>query len=62
MQWNWRKYIDGFLSWSIIYFVISLIWIGAEHAFEGVVHTSCVDAIVCGVLSAFISRSIQNKQ
>lgn len=54
------KWFTNLLSWLVIYVVIALIWIGAEYAFENIVHTSYVDSVVCGVLAAFVSRKMQD--
>ena len=62
MKGNWLKRLDSVISWLVVYFVIALIWVGAEYAFEGDVHASYVDAIVCGVLSTFVSFGIHNKE
>lgn len=58
---KWYKRLDNFLSWLIMYFVIALIWVGAEYTFEGAVHSSYVDAVVCGLLALYVSRYIQDK-
>lgn len=39
-----------------IFLGISLMWIGAEHVFEGVVHTSYIDSVVCMILSFFVFK------
>lgn len=58
---NWRRYLDDFLSWCIMYFAIILIWIGAEYTTEGIVHKSCIDYVMCGILSGYITHGIPKK-
>ena len=39
-----------------IFFGSGLMWVGAEHVFEGVVHTSYIDSVVCMILSFFVFK------
>lgn len=41
-----------------VFFLIDLVWVGAEYLFEGAVHTSKVDGFICGILSYHIVKDI----
>lgn len=46
MSWLYRLY-----TLCVYYLLLGLMWVGAEYVFEGSVHTSAVDAVVCMVLA-----------
>ncbi len=48
--------IRKFFLWIAIVFVLELTWVGAEFLFEGVVHSSQVDAIYCCLLARYMVR------
>lgn len=50
------------LAWITIYVLINLCWIGAEYAFEGMVHTSDVDGVVNGILAYYLLKDIRRMQ
>ena len=55
--WNWcKKHLNSVLAWLVVYFIFLLIWVGAEYTFENGVNMGCVDIIMCGILSAFVSQ------
>ena len=41
-----------------VFFLIDLVWVGAEYLFEGAVHTSKVDGYICALLSYLIVKDI----
>ena len=41
-----------------VFFLIDLVWVGAEYLFEGAVHTSKVDGYSCALLSCHIVKDI----
>lgn len=53
-NWNCKDIYIAIILLNIVYVGIDLMWIGAEYLFEGQVHTSKVDGVVCGVLSLII--------
>ena len=57
------KYFDiftCFIVWIAVLFFITLCWTGAEYIFEGVVHTSEIDAYVASILAVYIVRDINH--
>ena len=50
------KLLESILHWLCLYIVLALIWIGAEYALEGAVHSSHVDSVVNGLLAYYILR------
>ena len=40
-----------FLSFLMYFFLLALMWVGAEYIFEGAVHTSAVDTVFCAMLA-----------
>ena len=56
MMWDLFKKLDLILSWMFLYIMIALIWIGAEYAFEGAVHSSYVDSVINGILATYALR------
>ena len=57
------KYFDifaYFIVWIVVLFFITLCWTGAEYIFEGVVHTSEVDAYVASILAVYVVRDINH--
>jgi len=53
-----HELIGKLLTWLALFFFVSLCWVGAEHVFEGVVHTSKVDGYVAALLSCYMMREI----
>lgn len=41
-----------------VFFLIDLVWVGAEYLIEGAVHTSKVDGYICALLSYHIVKDI----
>lgn len=50
------KLLKSVLNWLFLYIALALMWIGAEYAFEGAVHSSHVDSAVNGLLAYYILR------
>ena len=50
------KLLEIVLSWLCLYIMLALMWIGAEYAFEGAVHSSHVDSVVNALLAYYILR------
>lgn len=48
---NWRDVGSQFLEFLVYFFLLALMWVGAEWVFEGTVHTSNVDTVVCAMLA-----------
>lgn len=48
------KLFNKVLEFVIYFFLLGLMWVGAEWVFEGAVHTSAVDTAVCAVLARHI--------
>ena len=46
--------IKSILRIMFCFIALSLMWTGAEYIFEGGVHTSAVDGVVCGILAAYV--------
>ena len=46
-----------FFEFLVYYTLLALMWVGAEYIFEGVVHSSAVDAVFCAVLARLIQRN-----
>ena len=44
------------LEFIIYYFLLGLMWVGAEYVFEGAVHTSAVDSVVCAAMARLIQK------
>lgn len=40
---------------------LSLMWVGAEYVFEGAVHSSYVDAVVCAFLAKIIQEIVEGE-
>jgi hypothetical protein len=43
--------LNKFLDFLLFFGMFGLMWIGAEWVFEGAVHTSDVDTVVCAMLA-----------
>ena len=50
------KLLESVLNWLCLYISLALMWIGAEYAFEGAVHSSHVDSVVNALLAYYILR------
>lgn len=50
------KLLEIALNWLCLYITLALMWIGAEYAFEGAVHSSHVDSVVNALLAYYILR------
>ena len=50
------KLLESYLNWLCLYIALALMWIGAEYAFEGAVHSSHVDSVVNALLAYYILR------
>ena len=44
------------IEFLLYFFMLSLMWVGAEYIFEGAVHKSVVDAFFCAMLSVCLLR------
>lgn len=44
------------VEFLMCYFMMALMWVGAEYIFEGAVHKSVVDAFFCAMLSVCMLR------
>ena len=53
---NVIKLLESCLDWICLYIMLALMWIGAEYAFEGAVHSSHVDSVVNALLAYYILR------
>ena len=52
--------ISYFFIWITFLLLITLCWVGAEYLFEGVVHTSKVDAGFASILAFYMVRDINH--
>lgn len=50
------KLLESVLNWLCLYIMLALMWIGAEYAFEGAVHSSHVDSVVNALLAYCMLR------
>lgn len=48
------RFFEYLLEFLIYFFLLALMWIGAEYVFEGGVHSSPVDAVVCAVVARLL--------
>jgi len=53
---NWYKAASNFLEFAFYYILLALIWVGAEYVFEGAVHSSHVDTVVCLLLAKLLKE------
>lgn len=53
------KLLESVLNWICLYIALALMWMGAEYAFEGAVHSSHVDSVVNALLAYYIVRSTE---
>lgn len=53
--------MKGFITFICCFTVLSLTWVGAEYIFEGAVHSSYVDAVVCGFLAKIIQEIVEDE-
>ena len=51
------KLVNEILEFALYFSMLALMWIGAEWAFEGAVHTSAVDTVVCAMLARFVQKA-----
>lgn len=52
-----REFIAELIEFALAFTLLALMWVGAEYVFEGVVHSSYVDAFFC----ALLTRAIQTR-
>ena len=45
------------LEFVVYFFLLGLMWVGAEWVFEGTVHTSAVDTVVCAITARLIQKA-----
>lgn len=48
----------AFLTFAFCYLMLALMWVGAEYVFEGMVHSSHVDGVVCALLARYVQRGM----
>jgi hypothetical protein len=48
------KFLNKILEFLLYFFLLGLMWVGAEWVFEGAVHTSAVDTVVCALTARLI--------
>ena len=58
---NAWKWLNGVLCWSALYVAIALMWVGAEHVFEGEVHSSHIDGAANGVLAYYVWLNLKGR-
>jgi hypothetical protein len=57
---KWLNRIDVVITWCYFYFMLGLLWVGAEYVFEGAVHSSHVDSVVNAVLTTLMVRETKH--
>lgn len=48
--------LNKFLEFLLYFFLLGLMWVGAEYVFEGAVHTSYVDTVFCALTARLLQR------